>query len=302
MNLLLILLLQLVWAGSYVGQKFALAEMPVGLVLVLRYGIASLAFLLAGKLNLRQKFSNRDWALILFIGILNFSGSPFFQLRALQLTTATDTAILVAFEPLIASLIAALFIKEKIQRSTWLTFALATTGVIIMSGWKGSVGSIHMGRLIGDLLFLTSLVCEAFGSTSGRHLTQKHDPFPVIAWMIFFGFLGNLAGNFQWLTTSSFSYVTTKSLFSVLFLGLFSSAFAYGGWFLFLQPIFGSLLAYLFLTERPSWETLIGGSIVLSTLFVWVWNHLAIAKNMKNHARKKKKIDHGKELVAEIRT
>jgi drug/metabolite transporter (DMT)-like permease len=95
--ILLLVILQFFWSSSYVAMKLAMTEMPLGLVMILRYGIAGLVLLAACGFK-DWRISTRDFLLILAIGILNFTLSPFFQLTSLNLTDATDIAIMVAFE------------------------------------------------------------------------------------------------------------------------------------------------------------------------------------------------------------
>ena len=288
MTLVLLFLMQLGWSASYMFQKQAMIDMPVGLILILRYGIASLAFLLAGQFKLTTKFSAREWALIIFMGILVFSGSPYCQLIALTHTYATDTAILTAFEPLIAASIAAIFLKERIGWKTLAAFFVATFGMIIMSGWQGTVGSLQVQRMLGDTFFLAALLFEGVGSTVSRYMVRKRNPFELMAWMMFVGFLVNLACYWPLLTPTNIVAVGIKSWGATLYLALICSALSYSGWTYllkkipvnqlalstFLQPICGTFLAHYFINEPLDEKTLLGGGLILSSLLLWLFSHL----------------------------
>lgn len=286
----LILFLQITWSGSYIAMKLAVAEMPVGLAMILRYGLAVLFFALAGRYWKRPRFSAREWALIAFVGVVNFSGSPFFQLTSVTLAPAMDVSILVAFEPVIAALLAVFFLKERLEKSTLAVFGIATIGVFIMSGWQSSSASFDLWRLAGDGLFLLSLVAEGIYQVSSRHLTQKHPPFQLAAWMILFGFLTNLLANHSLLTAENFSRISVAGWGSLFYLALICSTIGYGAWCwflkktpvsvlslsLFLQPIAGSILAALILKEKMSWQTAMGAALILSSLFFWLWGRTQI--------------------------
>lgn len=285
MNLTLLFLIQCVWASSYVSQKMALAELPPGLILILRYGIAVLFFLLAGQYGLKQKFSKKEWLLIAGVGVINFSGSPYFQLQALTYTYAIDTAVMVAFEPLIAALLAVYFLRERIHPFTLLAFIAATGGVLIMALGKGDSGTVQWLRLWGDSLFIISLLCEGTCSITSRHLTQRHSPFRLIAWMVLAGFAANLAAHFPLLTTSAAAQISPAGWLNLAWLGLFCSVLGYWVWFflikkipvnqlvlsLFLQPILGSFLAVILLKEKMDRQTLLGSAFVLLTLLTWLF-------------------------------
>lgn len=284
MPLIALFCIQLIWASSYVAQKMALAEMPIGLVLIFRYGFAALCFLLLGQLNFKNKFTRKEWLLILFVGILNFAGSPSLQLNALTRTYAIDVSVLVAFEPLITALLAVLFLREKIRPSTLLTFFIAAAGVLIMASSKGTIGAFQWMRIIGDGLFFLSLVCEGIYSVSSRHLVQKYRPLQVLAWMMFAGFLANLLGHFQLVSKENIATISAVGWLNLLYLGLFCSSLGYGVWnwllrkrpvnqlalSLFLQPLLGSALAVWILQEKLDLQTMLGGGIVLVALLTWL--------------------------------
>lgn len=284
MKLLFLFFIQLIWASSYVSQKLALAEMPAGLVLVFRYGLAALFFLLAGQYSWREKFNKREWLLIGAVGVLNFSGSPYFQLSALKLTYAIDVSILVAFEPMIAALLAVLFLKERVSSSTLVTFLLATLGVLIMASGKGALGTFQWLRLTGDAFFFLSLVCEGCYSVASRHLVQKYRPMRLLAWMMLAGFFANLIGHGTLLTPANLADISWAGWFNLGYLALFCSVLGYGVWVrllkkipvnqlvlsLFLQPLLGSALAVLILKERLDLQTLLGGGVVFLSLLIWL--------------------------------
>ena len=48
---LLLVLTQSIWTGSYLAMKLAGEEMPVGLIVCLRYGLATLVLLLGGAVE-----------------------------------------------------------------------------------------------------------------------------------------------------------------------------------------------------------------------------------------------------------
>ena len=269
-------------------MKMAMTEMPPGLVMVFRYGLTLLFFSLAGQLRFNAGFSKREWLLILGIGILNFSVSPFFQLKALQLTQTADVAIIVAFEPLVVTLLAILLLKERLKKRTLFTFLCATLGVLVMSGWKGNSASLDTVRLFGNFLFLCSVLCEGLYTISSRHLVQKYHPYRIMAWMILAGFLGNLIGNYPLLTSAALQNITWKGWSSLFYLSFLATFIAYTGWVfilkratvvsvswsLFLQPIFGTFWGVLFLKETYGWENFFGASLILLSLFIGLVPHL----------------------------
>lgn len=293
--ILLLVALQAFWSASYVAMKLAMTEMPMGLVMILRYGIAGILLLVASGWK-DWRISTRDAMLILFIGILNFTLSPFFQLLSLGLTDATDTAVLVAFEPMTTALLAVLILKEKFSKRTLGVFVLATVGVLIMSNVKMRHGEVEMTtRLLGNFIFLISVCCESLYSITSRYTTQRIPPLRVIALMTISGAVTNCLIYPSTLTAENFSNIGMTGWSSILFLAIMCSVVGYGGWTyltritpvnrltlsLFLQPLFGGVIAYYMLNEIPTARTVVGAGIVVSSLLFWVISHLG--KLMHGH-------------------
>ena len=290
-----LILLQFVWASSYAAQKIALGEMPLGLVMVLRYGLASLFFLLIGQLHFKNRFTPREWGLILFAGVINFTASPFFQLKALTLTYTMDAAILISFEPFITALVAVLFLGERLKFSTLATLIIATAGVLVMS-WQNGEGAFVWARLVGDGIFFLALLCEAACSGACKHLTENNinRPLSIIAWMMFTGFFVNLVLYGYQITPQNLAAIHPQGWVSVIYMALLCSCLGYGGWVylmkktplnqlalsLFLQPLFGGIVAIVLLKEPLNQQSLVGGCIVLISLLIWfAASSRAVAQN-----------------------
>lgn len=284
MPIFLLILIQAIWTSSYVAMKIAMVSMPIGLVLILRYGIATLVFLAIGSFRGIPQLTKREWLLVIGVGIANYSLSPFLQLKSLTLTNVIDVSVLVSTEPILTALIASLILRERLTWDLVTVFLISTVGVLLMSGIPLQATAIPMSpvRLVGNLLFILALCCEGANSVTGRHLTMRHSPLTLVAWMHAAGFAANLLFNFR--TFSSLPAISLNGWLAILHLGIFCSAVGYGVWYvlvkkipvsrlalsLFLQPLIGTLFGYFLLKERLSLQTMIGAGLILVSLLVWV--------------------------------
>ena len=104
-----LVVVQSVWASSYIAMKFAVAEMPVGGVLFLRYGFASLLFILGWAKLGWPRFTKKEFFILSLLGVFNFGLAPAMQVTSLKYTQAIDVSIVIALEPLITVLLASTF-------------------------------------------------------------------------------------------------------------------------------------------------------------------------------------------------
>lgn len=281
----LLILFQFLWASTYVCMKYLLPETSWQTVLLFRYGIAAFAFLLFGQYRFPKNFLGKDWLLIALAGLFSFSGSPFLQFQALRLTHVADVSVMVAFEPFVVALLAVLILRERLNKTTLLAFAIATAGTLIMSGLGGPVGLLDWQRLLGDGLFLCAMIFEGGTSIAAKQLGENHPPLQLTAWMVLIGFAINLVVSTPFLLTDGMPKVSLHHFTLLAYLGLLCTALAYAGWIwmlkkvpvsqlalsLFLQPLFGVILAVGLLKETLDAKTLIGAGLILSALALFIF-------------------------------
>jgi drug/metabolite transporter (DMT)-like permease len=279
-----LLVVQIIWASSYVAMKVAVSEMPVSGVVFLRYGIAAVGFTGIWLFSGFPRLARRDLLLIVLLGGLSFALAPILQITGLQYTQAVDVSILISFEPLITVLVAAIALREHPSRRTIITLAIATAGLMILSGasMSGEAGSRSL-RLLGNLLFLFALVFEGAVSVSGRALTVRYRPDHLIGAMMIAGFIAATLINAPVIAATDFGSITWRGWSAVLFLGLGCSIFTYVAWFrvlkdvpvnrvalsLYIQPVAGTLLGILLLGETVDASTLVGAFVICASLIWW---------------------------------
>lgn len=281
---IILFLTQTLWAGSYVAIKLAGQEMPVGLIIFLRYGLASLLLLSAAPWNGLPRLQRRDWLLVACLGALNFTLAPALQITSLKYTQAIDVSILIALEPTLTVLLATLALREKPSATTISALAMGTFGMLILSG----VGFRHLlpthpDRLLGNVLFTASLLCEASVTVAGGRLAGRYPPSHSVLAMKGAGFLTAAVFFAPVILGADIGNVSWQGWTSVAFLAVFPSVVCYTLWYrvikvvpvshvalsLFVQPIVGSAIGYTLLGETISRETLMGALLVCAGLAWW---------------------------------
>jgi drug/metabolite transporter (DMT)-like permease len=272
---------QTIWAGSYVAMKFAGAELPVGAVVTLRVAIASLLFLPLVFRNGFPHIAGRDWALIAGLGALNFTISPSLQVASLRYTQAIDLSILVAVEPIMTVLLAAVVLRERLGPRTRAAGAIALAGTLVLSGVVGAPGAeVTRERLIGNGMYIAATLCEISVTLAGGRLARRYDPLAAMGLMKMAGFAAAAVLYAGVWSDVSVEAVSGRAWGSVIYLGAAASVFGYGVWYwvlrevpvsqaalsLFLQPVAGTLFGYVLAAERVGWSTAAGGALILGAL------------------------------------
>ena len=211
------------------------------------------------------------------IGILTGLGSVTFVF-AVQLTSIASALVIISIMPMMTAIISWLILKEKSGIFTWFSMVLVFIGIyIVMNGEpKGS-------SLIGNLFALASVT---FGAT-GFTLIRKNKSINMIPAMgvnaIVSALIAAIFVETVILPLDSMLYIFAMGLMVSLSFSLLTSSGRYipateVGMFMPLGAVFGTLAGWLIINEQPSSGALIGGFIVLLTMFVHSWHSNKIAK------------------------
>jgi len=159
------------WAGTYSAFKALAPHLDAGQVATLRYGLAALLLLPCWPWLRGAAPRGADLGRAVAMGILVFVLAPRLQVAGVQLGRAGDASVLMALEPLVTSVAAALFLHEHIGPRRWLGFALGMAGVVVMARvWQPE---FQLPGLTANLLFVASFFCEAAYSVLGKPMLTR---------------------------------------------------------------------------------------------------------------------------------
>jgi len=198
---------------------------------------------------------------------------------AMYSTTVANTNFIISLQILFLAIFGYFFLKEKISALTMVSIVLAITGVLIMVG-----NSLTPGELSGNLAafsmpitfavliiivrkypsvdmvpaqFVAGICCCLIGYfLSSKIMISYHDIF-----------LGFLAGFFQ--VGFGFIFIT---------IGARTTPSAMVGIIMLSESVLGPLWAFLFVSERPSIFSLIGGAIIVFAVLIQFYTLLKNSK------------------------
>jgi drug/metabolite transporter (DMT)-like permease len=168
--------------GSYVGlSKVLVVVFPIFLLAWLRFGIAALA--MAGWVQrsaTEQPLSLHDRWLLFFE---SFFGNFLFSICMLfgvSMSSALEAGVIMAGIPAAVALMSRAFLNERIAGRVMLGIACAVGGIALVSITKNS-GSAQAGSLLGNLLLVGAVLCEASYVVMGKKLTGNVSPKRISA-------------------------------------------------------------------------------------------------------------------------
>ena len=160
-----LLIVAMAWGWSFVIMKDAIARQSVNNLLFTRFGVAVIVMVLIRPKVLQ--LLNRD--LVMRAGAAGiFLGSGYiFQTLGLERTGAAITGFVTGLYIVLTPIFASIFLRQRVDRFTWICIAIATLGLALLSirGW--SVGYGELLTFISAIFFAIHIIALSKWS-SGR--------------------------------------------------------------------------------------------------------------------------------------
>ena len=273
----------LCWAGNAIVGRLAAGHVPPVTLSFLRWGFAFLIIL-----PLAWKHLVRDWPAIrarlgvmITLSVTGIGAFNTMQYWALEHTQALNTLLLQSAAPLFVAVWSLILLGIRLTPAQACGIALSLAGVlvIVLHGDVTALTTIQFNR--GDIIFVIALVIFGFYSA----LSSKR---PAIHNLSFVGFTFGcgaacLVPLLVWeLLSRPVMVLDTANLLTLFYVAVFPSTLAYlcfnrgvqliganrAAPVFHVVPVFGSMMAIVFLGERPQPFHVIGFALVLTGVYV----------------------------------
>jgi len=274
------------WAASFIATKKALDVVPPVTVVTLRLLISALCFL-AWFLYRREKihYGGAKWLGRLFLLSLFGTGLHYgIQTIGLEYTTASNASVYAVTGPLSITIIAALFLGEKITLKKAVGIGAALLGVLIVIGVKALKEFDLKGHLLGDFLVFVSIFMWGVFSVMGKDMTRQMGALRLTAIVTFMGAFYMMPLGLIEIHKTSFSLasISPAAWAAIAFLGITCSFLAtllyfYAlekteaqkvGVYLYTIPPMTYLIAWIILKEAIGLNLLIGSMVVFAGVYL----------------------------------
>ena len=267
-----------IWGFAFVVVKDSVDTIPPGYMVSIRYTIAAvlLGFVLIPqfkKLNRYYWIHGAVTGLMLALGYIT-------QTIGCKYTTAGKNAFLTTIYVILIPLISWPLNKKRPHFVVFLSAVMALVGIGLLA--LRNEGGV-LGFNVGDILTLICGLFYALHIIFTAKFSQDKNPV-ILTWIQFI-----VAAVFSWavspLIDGSFSVALLKSsrvIFSMLYLGIFSSLVAFllqniclkymesslASLFLSLESVFGVVFSTIFLRERMTLVMIIGCVLIFAAITI----------------------------------
>lgn len=262
--------------------KLLSEQWPVGEIMAVRGTVILFAILvilrLRGRLSVLRIQNKRAMA----IRAVAITGATFGFLTALSLMPIADAVALVFISPILATGLAILVLKERVGWRRWAAMGLGLIGVFVALNPNGVVGAIGASQSYPwqvALIPLGTAFLVAVRDVSSRWLVSGDDSLAIMFYTV-------LAVALSGYATAPWTAWAMPGPVEIGLIGL-AACFMFGAYFFQIESfrfaqvnligpfryfslIFAAGLGWLLWGDIPSWNMVLGASIIVASgLFIW---------------------------------
>jgi len=281
---LLLTLPPLFWASNWIIGRALHSEIPPMAMTFFRWLFAILILAPFARPHVRRDWPviRAHWKTMVALGALGVGTHNGLSYLGLNYTTATNGVILNSFIPVMIIMLSWLFLRERLTQLQAAGVVISLTGVLTVL-CKGSLDALLEFRLnAGDLIIIASMAMWAIYTIG---LRWRPPGISMPSFLLAVAVVGDLCVLPLWLGEMAlgryivWSWTNAAALVAV---ATFSSVLAYilwnrgveavganvAGLFVHLMPVYGVVLAWLFLGERMAAFQVAGIALILAGIWV----------------------------------
>lgn len=280
---ILLSLAVLFWAGNFILGRAFHSDIPPVALAFWRWAVASLLITGPALKHLRndRKDILQHWPAVLLLAFLGIACFNTFAYTGLQYTQAINAFLIQSLMPVLIVLLSFMVFRERIYtlQAIGVMISLCGAATIIAQGDLRVFLSLEFNR--GDLFVGAAILCYA-GYSALLRMRPKVHPLSFIAATFWIGTV-ILLPLYLWESATVRTMPLELSVLLVIgYVAIFPSIVSYlcfnrgvevlganrAGLFIHLMPVFGSLMAIVFLGERFYWFHALGISLIAVGIYL----------------------------------
>ncbi|AZR72086.1 hypothetical protein BBF96_00975 [Anoxybacter fermentans] len=274
----------LFWAGAFIAGKIGVREFSPYELTFFRFLFATILIfiILYHKEKGNWQLERSLWPLTILLGLIGMFGYHVLFFTALKYTTAVNSSIIGATNPLITTILAAFFLGEYLSLKRMGAILLALLGVVL-TVTNGDLSVLwNFTFNIGDIIMLGAVICWAIYSILSRRAKGRVSSLKLMTYV----FMVCLIAMFPFVI---YEKVWTKLLtiswqgwVSVIYMAVFPSVLGYlvqmasirqigasrTAVYVNLVPVFSMILSYFILHEPIGWFKFFTAGMIISGVYL----------------------------------
>lgn len=258
------------WSGAFIAGKFSVPYIPVCTLTFLRFLFASIILYFVMKISNNKlsdegfKFQKEHIKIFAFTGIVGMVGYHLLFFTSLKYTTAINSSMIGGTNPIVTTVIAAIFLRNKVQFKQALGIAISFIGVVLTITGANLNALTTLSFNKGDIIMLIAVVCWASYAVFSKSKGKDIPALPLTYYSFVFCTIFLVPLVILEKPWTFWSTVPASAWIATLYMAIFPSVIGYlvqqyaikeigptrASIFVNLVPVFSIILAVLILHEE----------------------------------------------------
>ena len=255
-------------------KSFALNLVRVGVCAILLW---ALYFFKPVKSSIEKK----DYGRLFLCALTGIAINQLLFVKGLSLTYSIHASLLMLVTPILITVLAAFFLKERLGIPKIIGLVLGVVGAVILVVDR-TVSSGASNPILGDILIIINAISYTIYFILVKPLMLKYNPIVVMRMLFSMGFFLILPFCFvQFMETdfNAFSNIAWMNITIICVLGTFLAYIfnVYGikhlgasiaGAYIYIQPVLAAIIAIIFLGESINLQKIFAGLMIAAGVFI----------------------------------
>jgi drug/metabolite transporter (DMT)-like permease len=272
-----------IWGINFSVVKGALSDFSPLSFNALRFGTSSLFLLTALWLRERSiSVRRKDFARFVMLALIGNTAYQLFFINGIALTTATNSALILATTPVFVVLFGALLDVEKITSPVVQGVVLSFLGVVMIVLGSGRTLTFTDQSLIGDLLIVANPICWSIYTVLSKPMLKEYSPLKLTTVTMAIGTVPLVLVAIPSLNAQNWAAISSDAWLGLAFSAVFAIGTGYVIWYtgvsrigsartaLYdnLVTVFAVASAWILLSETMTAIQIAGAALVFVSLYL----------------------------------
>ena len=264
-----LLIVNLIYGANYAIAKTVMPHFisPFGFIFVRVFFATLLFWAFNALISNKEKIDRKDFPRLALCGLLGVAANQLLFFSGLNLTSPINASLIMTTVPVIVLVSSALILGEKIGWKKVLGVSLGLSGAALLVLNKKEL-SLENSSFTGDLLVLLNGTSYSLYLVLVKPLMQKYNSQTVVKWAFLVGLIIITPFGWQEAGEVDWNSLPTEAWLAILYVILGTTFLAYllNAWalryvnssvvgiYIYLQPLFASLIAVSIGQDSLSWE------------------------------------------------
>jgi len=249
-------------------------------IIFLRVTVAAAAFWLVELMAQREKVAPKDLKRMFIASFFGVALNQIMFFEGLNLTTPINASIIMVGTPILVLVMSHFIINERISGRKLAGIVLGFAGAAFLILQNGHL-NLHSDTALGNLLVLINATSYGLFLVLVKPLMASYRPLTVMKWVFTFGLIFVIPASMGEFVHTNFSVIPVNIWFSIFYVVIFTTIFAYllnnyslkkispsaNSSYIYLQPILASLVAIIAGKDRLTVTEVIASLMIFTGVY-----------------------------------